>query len=282
MKKHITSCCKKLMLLAFILAAFQHGYAQSKSITNRVKAKLGNKPASTYGEVWEAYEKVKAEELSEQSPANKKNGEPISEAAKSNTISAQNFRSLLQQKEKEDLMGRYLWQRSNHLENKTGLTTTEAIEKAWADYSNNGPNGFTIPGFTRDYWLQLGPIFTRQGNDGSSPSDKGVGRISCITFHPKNPNIFWVGTSSGGIWKTTNGGYYWQPLTDKLPVLRTSDIAVDPKNPDVMYVVTGDFDYYFFDFFFENSTSSLIRPSATGTGVYKTTVSRSCCWPGRL
>jgi photosystem II stability/assembly factor-like uncharacterized protein len=272
MKKQITFLFKQLLMLTVAIVVFECVYAQNKSMAKRVKEKLGNKAAPTYGEVVEAYEKVKAQEKqSEAEITSQKNGEPISEANTSNNTKQQKIRRLLQKDESEDLMGRYLWQRSHHLQNKTGLNTTEAIEKAWADYANNSSRGFTIPGFTRDYWLQLGPIFTNQLNEGSGPSDKGVGRISCITFHPKNPNIFWVGTSSGGIWKTTNGGYFWQPLTDKLPVLRTSDIAVDPKNPDVMYVVTGDFDYYFFDFFFENSTSSLIRPSATGTGVYKST-----------
>ncbi len=72
---------------------------------------------------------------------------------------------------------------------------------------------------------------------------RGMGRINCITFHPTDPNTFWVGVAQGGIWKTANGGQSWIPLSDGLPILRISDIAVNPNNPDEMYAAVGDYAY---------------------------------------
>ncbi|MBU0765535.1 MAG: hypothetical protein KJ607_11935, partial [Bacteroidetes bacterium] len=71
---------------------------------------------------------------------------------------------------------------------------------------------------------------------------RGVGRINCVAFHPANPDIFWVGAPSGGLWKTTDGGSTWATTTDDLPSIGISDIAVHPSNPDIIYIATGDGD----------------------------------------
>ena len=70
----------------------------------------------------------------------------------------------------------------------------------------------------------------------------GAGRINCIAFHPADSLIMWAGAPSGGIWKTTDGGNTWTPTGDQLSAIGISDIAVDPKNPDNMYIATGDGD----------------------------------------
>ena len=82
-------------------------------------------------------------------------------------------------------------------------------------------------------WTFKGPSTTPGGYN-------GLGRINCIAFHPTNPNIFWVGTPAGGLWKTISGGASWTTNTDNLPVLGISDIAVNPTNANIMYVATGD------------------------------------------
>lgn len=68
----------------------------------------------------------------------------------------------------------------------------------------------------------------------------GMGRINSITFHPTDPNTLWIGASSGGVWKTTDNGSTWVCLTDEIPALRISDVAVDPNNEDILYIATGD------------------------------------------
>ncbi|MCB0558717.1 MAG: T9SS type A sorting domain-containing protein [Lewinellaceae bacterium] len=96
---------------------------------------------------------------------------------------------------------------------------------------------------------------------------RGMGRINCITFHPTDANTFWVGVAQGGIWKTTNGGQSWLPLDNGLPILRISDIAVNPANPDEMYVSVGDYAYLGVALDLDDRK----RHTHYGMGVYKTT-----------
>jgi len=84
-----------------------------------------------------------------------------------------------------------------------------------------------------------------------------AGRVADIEGVPGNPNIVYVGTASGGVWKTINGGVTWLPLFDRQPVASIGDIALEPGNPDVIYVGTGE---------------SNVRNSVSyGNGVYKST-----------
>ncbi len=84
-------------------------------------------------------------------------------------------------------------------------------------------------------WTELGP-FAVPSNGG------GAGRVNCVAFHPTNPNIIFVGAPAGGLWKTTNGGTSWTTTTDLLPNLGVSSIIINPKNPNIMYISTGDAD----------------------------------------
>lgn len=85
-------------------------------------------------------------------------------------------------------------------------------------------------------WVFEGPSTTPGGYN-------GLGRINCIAFHPTDVNTFWVGSPGGGLWKTTNGGSSWTNSNSDLPVLGVSDIAIDPTNPNTMYIATGDGDF---------------------------------------
>ncbi|MFO7617640.1 MAG: T9SS type A sorting domain-containing protein [Bacteroidales bacterium] len=89
-------------------------------------------------------------------------------------------------------------------------------------------------------WEPIGPFDYPPNWNGVRQS--GIGRINCITFHPTDPNIIYVGAPSGGVWKTVNGGNDWVTHTDQLPGLGVSDIGINPLNPDILYMVTGDKD----------------------------------------
>ncbi|MBN2680895.1 MAG: PKD domain-containing protein [Bacteroidales bacterium] len=89
-------------------------------------------------------------------------------------------------------------------------------------------------------WTALGPFNTP--TDINWGGRRGNGRVNCVSFHPTNPNIFYVGSPSGGLWKTTNGGASWITTTDELASMGVSDIAIDPVNPDIIYIATGDGD----------------------------------------
>lgn len=70
----------------------------------------------------------------------------------------------------------------------------------------------------------------------------GAGRINTVRFHPTNQNIIFAGAPAGGLWKSTNAGGTWTTSTDNLPTLGVNDIAIDPTNPNIMYIATGDDD----------------------------------------
>jgi photosystem II stability/assembly factor-like uncharacterized protein len=115
-------------------------------------------------------------------------------------------------------------------------------------------------------WLPCGPNYLPEVIYSNS-SIPGIARINCVSFHPSNENIFWIGASQGGVWKTTDGGLSWTPLNDGLPVLRISDITIDPIDPDIMYACLGDFEYNGVALNLDDRK----RHTHYGLGVYKTT-----------
>lgn len=60
--------------------------------------------------------------------------------------------------------------------------------------------------------------------------------INCIAVHPTNSNIVYIGTWRDGIYKTTNGGESWEPISGGLVSLDVRSLAIDLKNPEVVYV----------------------------------------------
>ena len=67
-----------------------------------------------------------------------------------------------------------------------------------------------------------------------------TGRITAIAAHPTDANLLYVASASGGIWKTTDGGMSWAPLTDTQSTLVMGAIALAPGNPNVIYAGTGE------------------------------------------
>lgn len=71
------------------------------------------------------------------------------------------------------------------------------------------------------------------------PTNVG-GRITDIVGDPQNPARFYVGSASGGVWKTVDGGATFVPIFDNAGSLSTGALAVDPTDADVLYVGTGE------------------------------------------
>lgn len=92
-------------------------------------------------------------------------------------------------------------------------------------------------------WQAMGPFGPLSGLAENALPRK-AGRINFVTFHPTNPNTYWVGAPAGGLWKTTNNGATWTTNTDNLSVIGCSDLAVDPTNTNIMYLATGDGYWY--------------------------------------
>jgi photosystem II stability/assembly factor-like uncharacterized protein len=66
------------------------------------------------------------------------------------------------------------------------------------------------------------------------------GRVTAIDVVQKNPSIIYIGTASGGLWKTTSGGVSWTPIFDTLNAASIGAVAVDQNIPDIIWVGTGE------------------------------------------
>ena len=66
------------------------------------------------------------------------------------------------------------------------------------------------------------------------------GRIADIAVNPKDPSTWYVAVGSGGVWKTTNRGTTWEPVFEDQPSYSVGAVTLDPNNPDVVWVGTGE------------------------------------------
>lgn len=88
-------------------------------------------------------------------------------------------------------------------------------------------------------WLNIGPA--PAATMSYSPLWGNIaGRMRSVAVDPLNPDIIYIGAANGGVWKTTNGGNSWFPLTENEMSLAMGAIAIDPNNPDVIYAGTGE------------------------------------------
>ncbi len=109
----------------------------------------------------------------------------------------------------------------------------------------------------RNSWQQLGP----KGIISYFPAHWGVssGRCRGIDVHPYNPDIVYLGTASGGLWKTTNGGDSWNSISSSFTTNTFGAIAIDPIDPNTVYAGTGE------------SFHGFAPTIYYGDGIYKTT-----------
>ena len=66
------------------------------------------------------------------------------------------------------------------------------------------------------------------------------GRITAIDALVDDPRVIYLGSASGGVWKTTNAGASWLPVFDEQPILNIGSIAIQQNNPAVVWVGTGE------------------------------------------
>ena len=83
------------------------------------------------------------------------------------------------------------------------------------------------------------------------------GRIADLAVVEAKPQVFYIGTGTGGVWKTENHGTSWTPLFDDQPTSSIGDVTLDQSNPNLVWVGTGEP---------QNRQSS-----GWGNGVYKST-----------
>ncbi|MFM8488255.1 MAG: WD40/YVTN/BNR-like repeat-containing protein, partial [Bacteroidota bacterium] len=66
------------------------------------------------------------------------------------------------------------------------------------------------------------------------------GRITAITVDPFHPEVIYAGAASGGVWRSRSAGTAWEPIFDKAPTQSVGSLAINPKNPDEIWVGTGE------------------------------------------
>ncbi|MGE0144187.1 MAG: hypothetical protein AB7I19_10840 [Planctomycetota bacterium] len=67
-----------------------------------------------------------------------------------------------------------------------------------------------------------------------------AGRSRSLVIDPRDPQRMFCGAVAGGLWRSTNAGATWSPIDDWWSNLAVSAVEIDPQNPDVMYVGTGE------------------------------------------
>src|SRR6266849_4742789 len=106
------------------------------------------------------------------------------------------------------------------------LAARGAAQNSWSPI---GPQPIRVP--ASPFLASSGPIIS--------------GRVTAIAVNPQNNDVVYLGAASGGIWKSTDGGASWTPLTDFQPSLATGSLAIDPSSCTAddcttIYVGTGE------------------------------------------
>ncbi len=111
----------------------------------------------------------------------------------------------------------------------SGEIAPGALVTAWKQLTNRTTSGLSSA--KRDAgiwaWEWLGP-----GNIG--------GRVRAIVIHPTDPNLMWLGSAGGGVWRSTNAGNSWAPVSDFIASLPVASLAIDPISPQILYAGTGE------------------------------------------
>ncbi len=114
-----------------------------------------------------------------------------------------------------------------HLSKNGTLATPQLIWKSWEQKNSLSKSAISN-------WKSIGPYTTNV--------KQGQGRVNTFIIDPNEPNTYYVGAPAGGLWRSTDAGLNWVPLTDKLPQIGVSGIAIDKNNSNVIYIATGDDD----------------------------------------
>src|SRR5437868_7318952 len=92
-------------------------------------------------------------------------------------------------------------------------------------------------------FINLGPTRADFAVNGDKYFEVDSGRARQILAHPMDPNVLYLATSGGGVWKTYDAGaptVHWEPLTDAIGTTSVGTLAMDPANPELLFLGFGD------------------------------------------
>lgn len=110
------------------------------------------------------------------------------------------------------------------------------LEKAW-DQARRRSGLYRAA--AQSAWENIGPAPMQNSQIGAQQVNVS-GRVTALAVNPHNSKVVYLGTAMGGVWKTTNAGNSWTPLTDNMPSLAVGALALAPSSPNVIYVGTGE------------------------------------------
>ncbi|MDI9308798.1 MAG: GEVED domain-containing protein [Limnohabitans sp.] len=128
----------------------------------------------------------------------------------------------------------YYWRNNVHPDGT--LITPSEIWTAWQNKNRSKNNRRSV--LATSNWQPVGPFSHSVTGSWSA----GQGRVNVVYVDPNNASVIYVGTPAGGIWKSTDAGVNWTPLSDELPQIGVSGIVTDPTNSKIIYIATGDKD----------------------------------------
>jgi hypothetical protein len=117
-------------------------------------------------------------------------------------------------------------------------------------------------------WLEIGPNPIPNGQVVSGPQLPVSGRTISIAVHPTNPDILYVGTAQGGLYRSLNGGTTWVPLMDNALSLAINTVAIAASQPNTIFVGTGEANFssdsYFGAGIYRIDNANSATPTITG------------------
>ena len=125
----------------------------------------------------------------------------------------------------------------------TELQDTAAAQARLASFDQHAAMAASTPHDAHP-WQFVGPV-------------RMNGRLVDVDVHPSAPATIYIASANGGVLKTTDEGENWKHIFDKYPTTSIGDIAIDPTDPNIVWVGTGE--------------ANILRSSMAGTGIYKST-----------
>jgi uncharacterized protein (TIGR03437 family) len=124
---------------------------------------------------------------------------------------------------------------------EAAITRWDEVERAQASLRKSGK--LALVPEQEVAWQALGPRPIINGQTFGARNSVS-GRVTTITLDPRydgvNNKTVYVGAAQGGLWRSTDNGLTWKPITEDLPSLAVGAVAIDPTNPNVIWVGTGE------------------------------------------